>query len=327
MERLDRFMAAANAAYYATHDPFADFTTAPEISQVFGELLGLWAAVVWQQMGRPAPVLLAEAGPGRGTLMADALRAIGQAAGDFAAALRLHLVETSPRLRAEQAARLPGAAWHECLVDLPRGPLILLANEFLDALPIRQFVRRAGSWRERYVAAGAFIECPLTDPPFDLPDDLAEGAVMEVNEAARAAVAELAARLAEGGGVALFLDYGPERSAPGDSFQAIRAGRPADPLLAPGSADLTAHVDFAALARRARDVGAAVFGPLAQGIFLARLGLSERAQRLARGRTPEQAAAVLAGVERLALPARMGRLFKALAIAHPGLSELPGFPA
>jgi len=325
MERLDRFMAAANAAYYATHDPFADFTTAPEISQVFGELLGLWAAVVWQQMGRPAPVLLAEAGPGRGTLMADALRAIGQVAGDFAAALRLHLVETSPRLRAEQAARLPGATWHERLADLPRGPLILLANEFLDALPIRQFVRRAGGWRERHVAAGTFIECPLTDPPFDLPDDLTEGAVMEVNEAARAAVAELAARLAQSGGVALFLDYGPDRSAAGDSFQAIRAGRPADPLLAPGSADLTAHVDFAALARRARDGGATVFGPLAQGIFLARLGLSERARRLTRGRTPEQAAALFAGVERLAAPDRMGRLFKALAIAHPSLSELPGF--
>ena len=327
MERLDRFMAAANAAYYANHDPFADFTTAPEISQVFGELLGLWAAVVWQQMGRPAPVLLAEAGPGRGTLMADALRAIGQVAGDFAAALRLHLVETSPRLRAEQAARLPSATWHERLADLPQGPLILLANEFLDALPIRQFVRRAGSWRERHVAAGAFIECPLTDLPFDLPDDLTEGAVIEVNEVARAAVADLAARLAQSGGAALFLDYGPEGSAAGDSFQAIRAGRPADPLRAPGSADLTAHVDFAALARRARDVGAAVFGPLAQGIFLARLGLSERARRLARERTPEQAAAIFAGVERLAAPDRMGRLFKALAIAHPGLSELPGFAA
>src|ERR1019366_2495989 len=156
IERLDAFMARANAAYYAARDPFADFTTGPEISQVFGELLGLWAAVVWQQMGEPAPILLAEAGPGRGTLMADALRAIGKTVPGFRVALRLHLVETSPRLRALQAERLAEAIWHNDVAELPEGPLLLLANEFLDALPIRQFVRCGTGWTERHVQDGSF---------------------------------------------------------------------------------------------------------------------------------------------------------------------------
>ncbi len=151
-------MARANAAYYATHDPFADFTTSPEISQVFGEILGLWAAVSWQLLGSPDPVLLVEAGPGRGTLMADALRAVSKVAPAFRAALRLHLVETSPRLRAEQARRLPDATWHDALDDVPRGPMLLLANEFLDALPIRQFIRRAGGWAERFVGPEGGVE-------------------------------------------------------------------------------------------------------------------------------------------------------------------------
>ncbi len=164
MERLDAFMARANAAYYATHDPFADFTTAPEISQVFGEILGLWAAVVWQALGAPDPVLLVEAGPGRGTLMADALRAIGRAVPAFRAALRLHLIETSPRLRAIQAKVLADAVWHDGLDTVPAAPLILLGNEFLDALPIRQFVRRRDAWMERFVADGQFVEVATSTP-------------------------------------------------------------------------------------------------------------------------------------------------------------------
>src|ERR1700710_658496 len=156
-ERLDRFMARANAIYYAVHDPFADFTTSPEISQVFGEIIGLWAAVTWQLLGRPSPVSLVEAGPGRGTLMADARRAISRAAPDFAAALAVHLIETSPRLRAAQAARLADAGCHDDLAPGPDQPMILLANEFLDALPIRQFVRRGTGWTERFVAAGQWI--------------------------------------------------------------------------------------------------------------------------------------------------------------------------
>ena len=358
MERLDHFMARANAAYYATHDPFADFTTSPEITQVFGEVLGLWAAVTWEAMGRPGPVLLAECGPGRGTLMADALRAIGQAAPAFRAALRLHLVETSPRLRAEQARRLDGATWHDGLDTLPPGPLLLLANEFLDALPIRQFVQRGDGWMERFVADGKFVEAPAdfplllreragvrgsssADPGPGQPASASAGSsplrsqdpltpalsrrrrVQEVCEGALSIAATLAERIARDGGAALFLDYGPTDSAPGDSLQALRAGKPADPLAAPGESDLTAHVDFAALARAAG--AAAVHGPVPQGPFLARLGLFQRTGRLARTQPPAKAAALVQAAQRLAEPDRMGRLFKALAIAHPALPVPAGF--
>jgi len=319
-ERLDRFMAQANAAYYANHDPFRDFTTAPEISQVFGEILGLWAAIVWEQMGRPAPVLLAELGPGRGTLMRDARRAIGQAMPDFAAALRLHLVETSPRLRAAQAALLPDAVWHDDIATLPPGPMILLANEFLDALPIRQFVRRGAGWMERFVMEGRFIEAAATEAPGSV---AAEGDVIEINEPARAIAATLAARLANQGGAALFLDYGPARSAAGDSLQALRTARPADPLADPGAADLTAHVDFQAFAAHA--AAAQVHGPVQQGPFLAGLGLFQRSGRLARTQDATRASQMMHAAQRLAEPDRMGGLFKALAVCQPGQPVPPGF--
>jgi len=321
MQRLDAFMARANTAYYAARDPFANFTTAPEISQVFGELLGLWAAVAWEAMGRPDPVILAEAGPGRGTLMSDALRAVRRVAPRFAGALRLNLIETSPRLRAEQAARLPGASWHDEVAALPGGPLLLIANEFFDVLPIRQCVRRGAGWAERYVEDGRFVEIPCAAPGRDAPD----GAVVERCEPALAIAAALGRRLAQAGGAALLIDYGPAASAPGDSLQALRDGRPADPLAAPGCADLTAHVDFQAIAEAARANGAAVLGPVPQGLFLARLGLFQRTDRLARGQPPERAAALIAAARRLAEPDAMGRLFKAIALCHPTLSSLPGF--
>ncbi len=321
MERLDAFMARANTAYYAAQDPFADFTTAPEISQVFGELLGLWAAMQWQAMGAPSPVILAEAGPGRGTLMADALRAIRRMVPDFAAALQLHLVENSPRLRTVQAAKLPGAIWHDTLDTLPRGPLLLLANEFLDALPIRQFVRRGSGWAERYVADGAFTEQPAA--ALDRAAD--DGEVVEVDEVAITLTTALAERIAAQGGAALFIDYGPATSAPGDSLQALRGGTAANPLADPGSADLTAHVDFAALAQAARSVGAAVHGPLPQGLFLARLGLFQRTGALARTQQPATASRLLESAKRLAEPDQMGRLFKVLAVCHPALPLPAGF--
>lgn len=327
-ERLDRFMARANAAYYATHDPFADFTTAPEITQVFGEILGLWAAVTWEAMGRPAPVLLAEAGPGRGTLMTDALRAVARAAPDFRAALRLHLVETSPRLRRAQEAALhvaqPGAAWHDDIATLPDGPLLLLANEFLDALPVRQFVRRGAGWTERFVEDGALVEQPCEAPPPCSPD-APEGAVMETGDAACAIASALGARLATQGGAALFLDYGPERGAPGDSLQALRDGKPADPLADPGKADLTAHVDFEGFGAAARAAGAATHGPVPQGMFLARLGLFQRTDRLAQTQPAARALALIEAARRLAEPDRMGRLFKAMALCHPSLPMPAGF--
>jgi SAM-dependent MidA family methyltransferase len=327
-ERLDRFMRRAAAAYYATREPFGpggDFCTAPEMTQVFGECIGLWAAIAWQAMGRPAPVTLAELGPGRGTLMADALRAVAEMAPEFRAALRVHLVETSPRLREAQADRLGTAvrAWHDDIATLPPGPAIILANEFLDALPIRQFIRRGGAWAERFVAGGAFVERPAIDPP-PLPAEAPEGSVQEVNEAATAIAAALGARIAAQGGVALFIDYGPGAGGPGDSLQAMARQGPADPLGPPGEADLTAHVDFAALAAAARAAGAAVQGPMPQGVFLARLGLFSRAAILAR-MDPAHATRHLAAAQRLAAPEHMGRLFKAICLGHPGLPPLPGF--
>jgi SAM-dependent MidA family methyltransferase len=328
MERLDRFMARANAAYYATHDPFRDFTTSPEISQVFGEILGLWAAVSWERIGRPDPVLLVELGPGRGTLMADALRAIGAVAPAFHSALRVHLVETSRRLRTIQAERLGRATWHDGLDTVPEAPLLLLANEFLDALPIRQFVRRGGGWMERYIAEGQFVERPAAPPPpIPLPQGEGGDIVVECNETALALASSLAERLNARPGAALFLDYGPERSASGDSLQALRGGRPANPLAAPGSADLTAHVDFAAFAAAARVAGAAVWGPVPQGVLLARLGLFQRTERLAHGQPPRRAAALIEAARRLAEPHRMGRLFQALALSSPGAAPPPGFEA
>jgi NADH dehydrogenase [ubiquinone] 1 alpha subcomplex assembly factor 7 len=323
MERLDAFMARANAAYYATHDPFADFTTAPEISQAFGEVLGLWAAVVWQSMGAPDPVLLVEAGPGRGTLMADARRAIARAAPAFGSALRLHLIETSLRLRTAQAAVLPEATWHDRLATLPDGPLILFANEFLDALPIRQFVRRGEVLMERFVENGRFVERISDSPPGDGPD----GAVVERNDAAQGLVAAVAQRVTAESGAMLLLDYGPAVSAPGDSLQAVRDGKPADPLSEAGTADLTAHVDFAALAEVARDAGASVYGPVPQGVFLTRIGLMQRTGALARSQPPARAAAMMASAQRLVEPDRMGRLFKAMALCPPGCPTPPGFEA
>jgi NADH dehydrogenase [ubiquinone] 1 alpha subcomplex assembly factor 7 len=329
MERLDQFMARANAAYYAAHDPYRDFTTSPEISQVFGEILGLWAAVVWEQIGRPDPVLLVEAGPGRGTLMADALRAIGGVARDFQSALRLHLIETSPRLRAVQAGRLPGVTWHDGLDTLPDAPLVLLANEFLDALPIRQFVGRGGRWMERFVEAGRFVECEARPPPPNpLPQGEGEGSgplVIELNEPALAIARSLGSRFSARPGAALFLDYGPKRRAHGDSLQALRDGQPADPLAAPGSADLTAHVDFAAFADAAVGAGAVTHGPVPQGLFLTRLGLFQRTDRLARTQPPARASALIEAARRLAEPNRMGSLFKALALGSPGCPAPPGF--
>ena len=324
-ERLDVFMARANAIYYATQDPFANFTTAPEISQVFGEILGLWAAVAWHLLGSPAAVSLVEAGPGRGTLMADALRAVRRTAPDFAAALRVHFIETSPRLRAAQAARVGEATWHDDLAAVPVGPMILLANEFLDALPIRQFVRRGSGWTERFIAAGQWVEQAVEAAVVPPGRAVAEGEVVELNEPARAFIAAVGDRLAQNAGVALLLDYGPERSAAGDSVQALARKRPVDPLLRAGSADLTAHVDFADLAGIAREQGALVQGPVVQGAFLTSLGLFLRVERLARERPAKEAAALIEAARRLADPGAMGDLFKVMAIGPAGCPSLPGF--
>ncbi len=301
-------MARANAAYYATCDPYKDFTTAPELTQVFGEVLGGWARIVWQMLGAPETIILAEAGPGRGVLMADALRVFGQR--------QVHFIETSPRLRGEQALRVPNAIWHDALETVPDGPMILIANEFLDALPVRQFIRRDAGWMERYVADGAYLEQP-TD--FSLPKD-PEGSVREINEPAIAFAEQLARRRA----VALLIDYGPLASAAGESVQAIRDGRYADPLAEPGRADLTAHVDFASLTVAACRAGADVQGPIKQNAFLTALGLPQRTDMLAQ-KSPQLAANLRLAARRLTAPEAMGSLFKAMAICPKGFSPLPGF--
>ncbi|QHC34761.1 class I SAM-dependent methyltransferase [Komagataeibacter xylinus] len=328
-ERLDHFMARANAAYYAGRDPFADFITSPEISQMFGELLGAWVAVVWEQLGRPAPFVLAEAGPGRGTLMADALRLLRRVAPACHAAARVHLIETSPRLRACQKVALKDATptpvnWHDGLASLPEGPFILLGNEFVDALPIRQFVRHGQGWAERFVQAGRFVEQAAVLPPGHpaLARSVPEGDVLETCQPALDFVSTLAARLQRGRGAALLIDYGYDAPAWGDSLQALRAGQPVDPLCDPGTADLTAHVDFASMAQAAGGVD--VWGSVKQGDFLGALGLGARCEQLARA-APDQAHDIRAAARRLAAPEQMGRLFRVLGLSVGMTGLLPGF--
>jgi len=339
-ERLDAFMARAAAAYYARPQVLGrggDFTTAPEISQAFGEVLGAWCAVMWERMGAPYPVLLVECGPGRGTLMADALRAVEGVAPAFRAAVRVHLVETSPALREAQRRALGDAVagWHDDVAALPDGPMLLLANEFLDALPIRQFVRRGDGWAERYVEDGGWVEVvgggaggPPTQPSPVNGGGLsgaAEGEVVEICEAALGFARDVAARLASGGGAALVFDYGYAGPAFGETLQAVRGHETGlDPLAEPGTRDLTAHVDFGAVGAAAREAGAAVHGPLPQGLVLQRLGLMTRAAMLA-GARPRLAGEILSGAERLTAAERMGRLFKALAVCDPRLGVPPGF--
>lgn len=325
--------------YYATRDPFGaagDFVTAPEISQTFGELIGLWAAVVWQGMGAPDPVALVELGPGRGTLMADVLRAARGVPG-FRAALRLHLVEASPVLRRLQAARLgdAGPVWHDGLDTLPDAPSVILANEFFDALPIVQLVRQRGAWRERRVtldAAGGFA-WTLTPGASPLAALLApevarsagEGALAEVCPSGLSIARALAERVVRHGGAVLAIDYGHARSAAGDTLQAVKAHRPADPLASLGEADLTAHVDFAALGRAVAEAGAVHHGPVGQGAFLRRLGIEARAEALCRNATEAQCATIRSGCARLIAPSEMGTLFKAVAWTRAGEAPPPGF--
>ena len=342
---IAEFMAEAlqhpRLGYYATHDPLGaagDFVTAPEVSQVFGELIGLWCADVWVRMGRPDPVLLVELGPGRGTLMVDALRAL-VVAPDFRRAIRLHLVETSPALRAAQAKVLASAepVWHESLDQVPSGPLLLVANEFLDALPIRQFERRGGTWRERRVglapdeATLAFVLDLAASPSTALIPtrfaDAADGSVLEIRPAATDLAADVAKRLTADGGAALFIDYGHAVSACGDTLQAVRGHRYHPVLEAPGSADLTAHVDFEAFADPARAAGARVCGPVVQGDFLRALGIEVRARQLLANAARETRTTIESGIRRLIDGGEMGTLFKALALTHPDLPIPAGFPA
>lgn len=297
-------MHACNAHYYATRDPLGvdgDFTTAPEISQMFGEIVGAALADCWIRAGSPPDAIYAELGPGRGTLAADALRALGSAG--FAGAS--HLVETSPALRAAQARAVAGACWHDSIGALPDRPLLLVANEFLDALPVRQHV---GAIERRVQEVGGALA-------FDR-----DGAIVETSPARDQAVTQLAGKLAAAGGVALLFDYGHARSAPGDTLQAVRAHRFAPVLERPGEQDLTAHVDFAAVARTALQAGAKVSRLCDQGEWLKRLGIDARAQVLERSDPGARSA-----IERLTSADQMGSLFKVLALHAPDWPAPAGF--
>jgi NADH dehydrogenase [ubiquinone] 1 alpha subcomplex assembly factor 7 len=320
--------------YYRGRDPLGrsgDFITAPEVSQMFGELVGAWCVVAWRQAGSPAPFALVELGPGRGTLMADALRATARAA-DFHAALSLHLVETSPVLREAQRATLAGAtvAWHETIDTLPDVPLIVVANEFFDALPVRQFVRDAKGWAERCVGLGPEGETLVwTLAPRGglaaalLPRDAQPGEVAELNLASVSLMTTLSQRIVKRGGAALVVDYGYAEGY-GDTLQALQDHAFVDPLAAPGDSDLTAHVDFAALARAATQAGAQAHGPIEQGELLYALGIEARAAALARAH-PERAEELARAFHRLTDEEEMGRLFKAMAVTRRDAAPPAGF--
>jgi SAM-dependent MidA family methyltransferase len=323
------YMAMANAHYYATRDPFGadgDFVTAPEISQMFGELAGICLADAWARAGRPDGAAFVELGPGRGTLAADALRAM-RAAG---LAPPVHFVETSPLLREAQARRVPGATWHEDIETLPAGPWLLVANEFFDALPARQLVAAPDGWRERRVAleGGRFV--PETGAPVPsglVPNrlrDAAAGTIFELSPAATEAARRVAQHLAANGGAALLIDYGHTRTSVGETLQAVRRHAYADPWRDPGECDLTVHVDFEALAVAGRSEGVRVAGPVAQGDWLRALGIEARTEALA-AHSPERRAELEAAGRRLVSPNAMGALFKVMAFVAPGWPDPAGF--
>jgi NADH dehydrogenase [ubiquinone] 1 alpha subcomplex assembly factor 7 len=310
--------------YYMRRDPLGrDFITAPEVSQIFGELIGLFFVQAWEDRGRPRTFQLVELGPGRGTLMADMMRAAAKLRPQFVEAARITLVETSPALRAKQAdslASLP-VNWVSRFDDVPAdGPLFLVANEFFDALPIRQFWKSEHGWHECMVInEGEELRLALTPeitPPSAIPvsvRDAPKHSAIEVNPGATELVRRIASRIADTGGVALIIDYGHAQTTTGDTFRAMKENEDVDVLAEPGEADLTAHLDFGALAAIARDTGANVLGPVPQGDFLTALGIKARADRLKRD-NPERIVGIDLDVDKLTHPREMGTLFKVLAV-------------
>jgi SAM-dependent MidA family methyltransferase len=326
--------------YYVSRDPLGregDFTTAPEVSQMFGELLGLWAASVWRAMDSPPALRLIELGPGRGTMMADALRAL-RVLPPLYQALSIHLVEINPVLREKQKATLSGVrniAWHDHIDEIPPGASVILANEYFDVLPVHQVVKRENGWHERAIEIGAdgrlaFGASAEPMPRFEvlLPPLLRAapvGAVFEWRPDAE--IMKIATRVRDDGGAALIIDYGHLRSDAGDTFQAIARHSFTDPLKNPGLADVTAHVDFQALVRAAEDLNARVHGPVPQGEFLKALGIEQRAATLMAKTTPEVSEDISGALKRLTEGGRggMGSMFKVVAISDPALTVLAGF--
>jgi NADH dehydrogenase [ubiquinone] 1 alpha subcomplex assembly factor 7 len=330
-------LTGSGTAYYRSGNPLGaagDFVTAPEVSQIFGELIAVWACTVWQAMGQPSPFGLAELGPGRGTLMQDALRAARSMPG-FLDAAQIHLVETSASLREKQDQLLSPFCrpqWHETVKAVPGEPLIVIANEFFDALPVEQHIYDNGSWRRRVVSlneAGklSFSTGRLALPPVELIPLGAprEGDILEHRPAAAALIQEFGRRALAAPFAMLICDYGYERRDYGDTLQAVRAHGYADPLEAPGEADLSAHVNFAELSQAAQTAGLTVWGPLPQSEFLLSIGLEQRLRQLMNAADEEQRAALFLGARRLVDPFQMGSLFKVMAMTSPNLPAPPPF--
>ena len=322
--------------YYRKRDPLGlkgDFVTAPEISQIFGEMIGVGAAEYWRLSGG-GPISVAELGPGRGTLMADFLRATKNVPG-FHASITLHMVETSPVLAHTQYLKLrdlhPRIEWLETVDELPKNNMFFIANEFFDALPIRQYVMTEEGVCERRIywnAGKACLDYVLTQPNLTLAKSgskIAAGTVMEQSPMSRSLFRQMSLRLAEHGGAALIIDYGYLGEAHQDTLQAVRGHHFHAVLKDPGEADLTAHVDFTSLAAIAKESGLRVFGPVAQGLYLTRLGALLRAEMLQRKAAEEQRAAIASGLERLISPQAMGDLFKVMAVTPAGNIDMPGF--
>ncbi|MCW8914874.1 MAG: SAM-dependent methyltransferase [Magnetovibrio sp.] len=336
---MELALAHPEHGYYQKQDPFGedgDFVTAPEISQMFGEILGLWMAVVWQGMGEPDPLNLVELGPGRGTLMADALRA-AHALEDFDDAVRMWMIETSPALREKQKEMLKPAmlmpAWRDSFEEVGPGPLIVIANEFFDALPIQQIARADDGWRERLIGMndeGDKFEYTLSEDladssvvPEELRNSTPPGSIFEYQPASQAIMRQISERVVKEGGVALFIDYGHIEHGIGETLQAVKDHKFTDVLKNPGDVDLTAHVDFLQLTKVAEEAGATVLGPVPQGAFLERLGLGQRANALMMNGNEDQVAEIDAAYKRLTDAEEMGTLFKVIAIVPPGFGVPP----
>lgn len=320
--------------YYQTANVFGsqgDFITAPEVSQMFGEMVGLWLADRWINMGRPNSVNLIELGPGRGTLMADILRAT-EGAADFHASVYVHFVEASEQLRHKQAELVPDAMWHDTFSSVPNGPCLIMANEFFDALPIHQYEKLDGKWHERVVCAvknKLNLGLAPPGPQFALVNNALkagpDGSIAEVCPAALSIIGEVANHINRNSGAALIIDYGYRKSASGDTFQAMKSHAYVDPFQDPGTADLTAHVAFDQLAAAAHETGVRTFGPATQGMFLMALGIGARAQVLSADDCDGNAERILSELKRLTAPDEMGTLFKVLALQERSLPTPPGF--
>lgn len=322
------YMRAANEEYYGSGDPFGvdgDFITAPEISQMFGELVGMWLTDIWMRQNYPTVCHYVELGPGRGTLAADALRAMAR----FDFAPQVHFVETSELLRAKQSANVPGALFHDNISSLPTdGPLFIIANEFFDALPVRQLILTHAGWRERVVVRDRGSKFAAMPGSYAMDAAVPEqfrsapvGSIFETAPDATGLMYELAGRLTEQGGVMLIIDYGYVQPGVGSTLQAVKSHNHVDPFADPGSCDLTAHVNFFELANMARMRGLCISGPTAQGVWLSALGINQRAAMLAEA-SPQHAADIQAGRDRLVKADEMGTLFKVMAI-HPSAWATP----